>query len=145
MPNADERATVPSGTVELPEDDERQDTTIHLNAPMLAAYDSGALAGLLSGYHRHELRRYLFPVLPLWIVATLTLGRKKRTARGDRPLCGARTRKGVPCAARVVEGKGRCRLHGGLSTGAKTAEGRARIAESNRRRAEAKRAHTAAA
>ena len=125
MPNADERA----------DDEQRQDTTIHLNAAMLAAYDSGALAGLLSDYHRHELRRYLFPVLPLWIVATLTLGRKKRTARRDRPLCGARTRKGVPCAARVVEGKARCKSHGGLSTGPTSAEGHARIAESNRRRA----------
>lgn len=135
MPNADERA----------DDEQRQDTTIHLNAAMLAAYDSGALAGLLSDYHRHELRRYLFPVLPLWIVATLTLGRKKRTPRRDRPLCGARTRKGVPCAARVVEGRTRCRLHGGLSTGAKTAEGRARIAESNRRRAARARAEVRAA
>ena len=123
MPNADERA----------DDEQRQDTTIHLNAAMLAAYESGALAGLLSDYHRHELRRYLFPVLPLWIVGTLTLGRKKRTPRADRPLCGAKTRKGTSCQARCVEGMERCRLHGGLSTGAKTAEGRARIAESNRR------------
>ena len=139
MPNADERAD------DERQDEQRQDTTIHLTAPMLAAYDSGALAGLLSDYHRHELRRYLFPVLPLWIVATLTLGRKKRTPRRDRPLCGARTRKGVPCAARVVEGKARCKSHGGLSTGPTSAEGRARIAESNRRRAEAKRAEARAA
>ena len=54
-----------------------------------------------------------------------------------RPLCGAKTRKGTPCQTRCVDGKERCRLHGGLSTGAKTAEGRARIAESNRRRARA--------
>jgi hypothetical protein len=121
---------------EAGQDEQRQDTTIHLNAAMLAAYDSGALAGLLSDYHRHELRRYLFPVLPLFIVATLTLGRKKRTPRGERPLCGARTRKGTRCASRVVKGQERCRLHGGLSTGPKTAEGRARIAQSNRRRAQ---------
>ena len=50
-------------------------------------------------------------------------------------LCGARTRKGTPCRALTVTGKQRCRLHGGLSTGPRTVEGRARIAESNRRRA----------
>jgi hypothetical protein len=35
---------------------------------------------------------------------------------------------------RVEFGKARCRLHGGLSTGPKTEAGRARIAESQRRR-----------
>ena len=55
--------------------------------------------------------------------------------KAKRPLCGARKRKGGQCRAKAVEGRERCRLHGGLSTGAKTAEGRARISESNRRRA----------
>lgn len=49
--------------------------------------------------------------------------------------CGARTRTGEPCRALRVYGKDRCRYHGGLSTGPKTPEGRARIAESNRSRA----------
>ena len=40
-----------------------------------------------------------------------------------------------PCRMKKVPGKNRCRLHGGLSTGPTTPEGRARIAESNRRRA----------
>jgi hypothetical protein len=66
-----------------------------------------------------------------------------RPPRSDRPRCGARTRKGEPCCAPVVWPKGyrpekRCRTHGGLSTGPKTAEGRERIAESNRRRAAAR-------
>jgi hypothetical protein len=39
--------------------------------------------------------------------------------------CGACTRKGAPCRARALE-NGRCRHHGGLSTGAKSPEGRAR-------------------
>lgn len=56
-----------------------------------------------------------------------------------RPLCGARTRKGTPCQCRAMPYRERCRLHGGLSTGPKTTEGRARIAESNRRRAELRR------
>lgn len=54
--------------------------------------------------------------------------------KAERPFCGARTRAGGSCRARVVPGKRRCRMHGGLSTGAKTAEGRARIAEAQRRR-----------
>ena len=48
-------------------------------------------------------------------------------------VCGARTRSGEPCREMPVSGKTRCRLHGGLSTGAKTAEGRARISEAMRR------------
>ena len=54
-------------------------------------------------------------------------------------LCGAKCRTGQPCKRRKVPGKNRCPNHGGLSTGAKTEAGRAAIAESNRRRAEAKR------
>lgn len=52
----------------------------------------------------------------------------------DRPRCGARTRKGAPCLVRVEPGKRRCRFHGGLSTGPRTAEGKARIAAAQRRR-----------
>jgi hypothetical protein len=55
--------------------------------------------------------------------------------KAKRARCGAKTRKGTPCQARCVGSKDRCRLHGGCSTGPKTAEGGARIAESNRRRA----------
>ena len=52
--------------------------------------------------------------------------------RKFRPRCCAKTRAGVPCIMRVVPGKRRCRFHGGLSTGPRTAEGRARIAEAQR-------------
>ena len=48
--------------------------------------------------------------------------------------CGAKTRKGTPCRAKSEPGRKRCRFHGGLSTGPKTAEGLARIAEAQRRR-----------
>ena len=49
--------------------------------------------------------------------------------------CGARTRKGRPCRMKPAGLRNdRCRLHGGLSTGPKTPEGRARIAEAQRRR-----------
>ena len=42
--------------------------------------------------------------------------------------CGAKTRSGKPCAKYPMEGKRRCRNHGGMSTGARTASGRGRIA-----------------
>ena len=45
--------------------------------------------------------------------------------------CGAKTRSGGPCAKFAMEGKRRCRLHGGLSTGPKTAVGRAAISAAN--------------
>src|SRR5579864_4879770 len=40
--------------------------------------------------------------------------------------CGAKTRRGTPCQCPAMR-NGRCRLHGGLSTGPKTAEGIERI------------------
>lgn len=63
-----------------------------------------------------------------------------RVSKKERPLCGAKCRDGHACRSRVVvrpDGSfaKRCRLHGGKSTGPKTPAGRARIAESNRRRA----------
>ena len=42
--------------------------------------------------------------------------------------CGARTRSGNACKKPPISGKSRCKNHGGLSTGPKTAEGKARIA-----------------
>jgi hypothetical protein len=57
--------------------------------------------------------------------------------------CGARARSrgGLPCQAPPVldpetglPRNGRCKLHGGRSTGPRTAEGRQRIAEAQRRR-----------
>ena len=59
----------------------------------------------------------------------------------ERPRCGATCRDGSPCQARPVWDKrlgrpvnSRCHMHGRLSTGPKTEEGRQRIAESNRAR-----------
>ena len=42
--------------------------------------------------------------------------------------CSAKTREGSTCKKRPLKGKTRCRLHGGLSTGPRTTEGKARIA-----------------
>ncbi len=59
----------------------------------------------------------------------------RQMLRWLRPVCEAHCRQtGKPCPRPVVLGAVRCRQHGGLSTGPKTAEGRARIADSNRRR-----------
>ena len=51
-----------------------------------------------------------------------------------RVICGAKTRKGAECRNKSEPGKRRCKFHGGKSTGAKTPEGLARIAEAQRRR-----------
>ena len=48
--------------------------------------------------------------------------------------CGAMTRKGRPCVRRPVRGNKRCPNHGGLSTGPRTLEGKARIAAVQRER-----------
>ena len=41
--------------------------------------------------------------------------------------CGAKTRQGTPCQNPAMKGKARCRNHGGKSTGARTAAGRAKL------------------
>ena len=63
---------------------------------------------------------------------------RKVMDKKDRPRCGAkcRSRNYAPCQALVVWDKkndrprnGRCRMHGGLSSGPKTEEGRKKISE----------------
>jgi len=56
-----------------------------------------------------------------------------------RPPCGARCRDGHACVAPAVWStstgaprNGRCRMHGGLSTGPRTPDGRARVAAATR-------------
>lgn len=51
-----------------------------------------------------------------------------------KPRCGATTRKGAPCQAKAAPGKSRCVLHGGMSTGPKTDDGRDAIAAAQRAR-----------
>jgi hypothetical protein len=59
--------------------------------------------------------------------------------RKNRPICGALCRDGHACKARAVVQKltglpinGRCRNHGGLSTGARSPEGKIRSKEAAR-------------
>jgi hypothetical protein len=64
--------------------------------------------------------------------ASLPPGRRGRLRNGNRsgdfraaPRCGARTRCGGACRQPAMT-NGRCRMHGGLSTGPRTPEGLAR-------------------
>lgn len=67
---------------------------------------------------RQSLRRFV----AAWRRLELDELRVQYVARPDFPCCGARTRSGRSCRARPVfehgiPRNGRCRLHGGLSTG----------------------------
>jgi hypothetical protein len=69
---------------------------------------------------------------------SLPSGRRGRLRNGATPgdfhaapRCGARTRSGECCRQPAMK-NGRCRMHGGLSTGPRTAEGRARCAAARR-------------
>ncbi len=62
------------------------------------------------------------------------------TPKSERPKCGARCRDGHQCQAPVVwdaewdePWNGRCRMHGGLSTGPTTEDGKRRALEAARR------------
>lgn len=54
-------------------------------------------------------------------------------AGDDLGLCNARTKSGRPCRAAALA-HGRCKWHGGLSTGPKTPEGKAKVTLNLRRR-----------
>ncbi len=67
------------------------------------------------------------PMLPPW--AALWLARCRQRENNKRVPCGARRRRdGKPCEAKSVPGKRRCRWHGGMSTGPRTPEGKAKVA-----------------
>jgi hypothetical protein len=75
---------------------------------------------------------------PCSLAASLPLDRRGRLRNGATPgdflaapRCGARTRAGECCRQPAMK-NGRCRMHGGLSTGPRTAEGRARCAAARR-------------
>ena len=48
---------------------------------------------------------------------------------GER--CGAKTRRGTECQRPAYKHNGRCGLHGGKSTGARTPEGIQRVSDAN--------------
>jgi len=61
--------------------------------------------------------------------ALRTRARMQRKLANGVKLCGAQTRQGRPSIATAL-GSGRCRNHGGLSTGAKTPRARRNLRRS---------------
>jgi len=82
---------------------------------------------------RHNRRTgKISPLTRARVGVLVALGKIPAKVGGAR--CGARTRKGLPCRAKALPGKARCKFHGGASTGPRTPEGKARIADAQRRR-----------
>ena len=54
-------------------------------------------------------------------------GRKKL-----RKICGAKNRKGLPCQCKLLLKGGKCKFHGGMSTGPRTEEGKKKSIETLR-------------
>ena len=72
----------------------------------------------------------------------IEVGRATRFGRdwpGKR--CLAKTRRGTPCQKAALKGKARCRLHGGLSTGPRTPEGKARSIAAHTKHGRRSKAH----
>ena len=69
-------------------------------------------------------------------ITPVEIRRIKGMPRAERPRCGAKTRRGTPCQAQALLKKdgtpGRCKNHGGMSTGPRTEAGRKRQAEAAR-------------
>ena len=57
--------------------------------------------------------------------------------------CGAKTRQGTPCQNPAIKDRARCKLHGGRSTGPRTAEGKARVAAVHTKHGRRSAAHVA--
>jgi len=81
-----------------------------------------------------ELTKHSFDVLAM--VEWAAQQKAPTTPKKLRPRCGARCRDGHPCQAPAVwdsehdrPRNGRCRMHGGLSTGPRTEEGKRRSRE----------------
>ena len=55
--------------------------------------------------------------------------------------CGAKTRAGGACQNPAIGGRNRCALHGGLSTGPRTPEGKARSIAAHTKHGRRSRAH----
>lgn len=69
---------------------------------------------------------------PLWAEAWRAAQKHRETQ--VRVICGAKTRIGTPCKAKSVKGKKRCKLHGGLSTGPRTKDGKLRVSNAQKQR-----------
>ena len=84
---------------------------------------------------RRERERLAAAGVPDWRMAEAMRSNPHRIdfARFAELRCGAKgKRTGRPCPMRDLYGNGRCKWHGGLSTGPKTREGKARSASNGR-------------
>jgi hypothetical protein len=57
---------------------------------------------------------------------TRVMGFGANNMNNPKKICGAKTRKGTPCRNTRLYKNGRCKNHGGLSTGPRTEAGKAR-------------------
>lgn len=96
-----------------------------------------AMPGIIGGWAVDRFRtafglaNVLTPKSP-WVARFLP--ENNGEAEHEHKLCGAKTRKGGTCRQKALPGRTRCKFHGGMSTGPKTAKGRRSIAEGQRRR-----------
>lgn len=111
--------------------------SVMLDSPRPNARERGGV--LLPGLDTHTRARgggVLQDSQQEWIdreCARINAKAMERAARYRQP-CHAKTRKGHPCRNKSEPGRRRCKFHGGMSTGPKTLEGKARIAEAQRNR-----------
>jgi hypothetical protein len=86
--------------------------------------------------HQRQIKN-IFRVLILTGIETIVWAMIRKIGGGTSPLatiCGARTRRGTSCQKRTLANNGRCKLHGGKSTGPRSVSGRARIAQAQIKR-----------
>lgn len=110
----------------------RRGMGVSLNPTLPVYYASNARAR--DGSYRLSALDALLRVAVTQELSRMQEREAQRRAR-LRVICGAKTtRKGTPCRNKSEPGRKRCKYHGGRSTGPKTAEGRARIADAQRQR-----------
>ena len=72
----------------------------------------------------------------------LEAGRATRLGPGwPGTRCLAKTRQGTPCQNPAIKNRSRCKLHGGLSTGPRTPEGKARSIAAHTKHGRRSKAH----
>lgn len=105
--------------------------------------DDGVVALVLDMADKHgtngAIDRYRLPLL-----ATKELLKGKPYTPPVVILCGAKTRTGEPCKRKPIEGKRRCRNHGGLNRSDRTPQGRVNAGDGLRAWHSARRAAKAA-
>lgn len=87
-----------------------------------------AVEGIDAKRARDRLRRRCWLPKAAIVYLSRPVASRKKPARKPRlkQICGARNRLGTPCQCKQLFRGGRCRYHGGLSTGPRTPAGKAR-------------------